>query len=53
VEIDVETPLLREETFSGYLDLKNTPEQVLDVISQTTPFVYKYEVNKIVLTSKN
>jgi transmembrane sensor len=53
VEIQLTNLQLQNETFSGYLDLKNTPLQVLDVIAQTTPFNYEYQDEKIVITSKN
>ncbi len=52
VEILLQNEILGNETFSGNLDLKNTPEEVLDVIAETTPFIYKYENEEIVINPK-
>jgi transmembrane sensor len=49
VEILLQDAQIGNETFSGYLDLKNTPEEVLNVIAQTTPFKYKFENEKLIL----
>ncbi len=38
VEIDVQDPKICEETFSGYLDLKNNALQVLETINRTSNF---------------
>lgn len=43
VEILLQDAQIGNETFSGNLDLKNTPEEVLNVIAQTTPFKYTFE----------
>lgn len=52
VEIIIDDSHLQNETFSGNLDLKNTPEQVLEVIAQTTPINYDDHDDKIVITTK-
>jgi cell division protein FtsL len=43
VSIKLQNAEFKSETFSGYLDLKNTPDEVLKVIAETTPFSLKYE----------
>lgn len=43
VEILLENNQLTGELFSGSLDLKNTPEEVLNVIMETTIFKYRKE----------
>ena len=43
---------LKDETFSGYLDLKNSPEEVLSVINETTPLSFSVDHEKIVINSK-
>jgi hypothetical protein len=43
VEIILENNQLTSELFSGSLDLKNTPEEVLNVIMETTIFKYRKE----------
>ncbi len=52
VDIQLQNTQLGNETFSGNLDMKNTPEDVLSVIAATTPFLFKYEDKKLVITSK-
>ena len=52
VEILSQNIQLQNETFSGNLDLKNSPAEVLDIIAQTTPFIYEYKNNKLVITPK-
>lgn len=52
VEIILQNAHMQNETFSGSLDLKNSPTEVLDIIAQTTPFNYKNENNKIVIIPK-
>lgn len=52
VEVLLQGNSLQDETFSGSLDLKNTPEEVLDVIAHTILINYVYEDNKIIITSK-
>ena len=43
---------LKDETFSGYLDLKNSPEEVLSVINETTPLSFSVDHEKIVINPK-
>lgn len=43
---------LKNETFSGYLDLKNSIEEVLSVINETTPFSYEVDHQKIFINLK-
>ena len=38
---------LKNATFSGYLDLKNSPQEVLSVISETTSLSYSIDHEKI------
>ncbi len=52
VEILLQNVELQNETFSGNLDLKNSPAEVLEIIAQTTPFLYSYENNKLVIMPK-
>jgi ferric-dicitrate binding protein FerR (iron transport regulator) len=52
VEILLQNVRLQNETFSGNLDLKHSPAEVLDIIAQTTPFIYEYENNKFVINPK-
>ncbi len=49
VPIEVSNPDKKSITFSGYLDLKTTVEEVLDVISESTSFKYTYEKGKIII----
>ncbi len=49
IEIIVNDPALKNETFSGYLDLKDTPEEVLSVINETTAISYSASNGKIVI----
>lgn len=49
VEIVLQSESLREEEFSGNLNLKNTPEEVLKVIAETTPFLVRYENQKLII----
>jgi len=49
VEILLQDAQIGDETFSGNLDLKNTPQEVLNVIAQTTPFKYKFENEKLII----
>ena len=53
VEILLQNPELQDETFSGNLDLKNSPAEVLDIIAQTTPLKYSYENNILVIRPNN
>jgi transmembrane sensor len=43
---------LKNATFSGYLDLKNSPEEVLNVINETTPLSYTRDQEKIFINLK-
>lgn len=43
---------LRNATFSGYLDLKNSPEEVLSVINETTSLSYSIDHEKIFINPK-
>ncbi len=49
VEIILQSENLKKEEFSGNLNLKNTPEEVLNVIAQTTPFLVRYENQKLII----
>ena len=51
IEIILDDVQLQTQTFSGNLDLKNSPEEVLDMIAQTTSFTFKYENNKFLIIS--
>lgn len=48
IEIDLKDTKLAQVTFSGRLDLKNSPEEVLNTIKRTTPLNFKKEEQKIV-----
>ena len=52
VEVLLQNAQLGNETFSGNLDLKNTAEEVLDVIAETTPFIYEYKDDKLIINPK-
>lgn len=52
VNMIIQDPALKEETFSGSLDLKGNPEEVLGMIVKTMPFRIKYENNNILINSK-
>ncbi|SDL89243.1 FecR family protein [Kriegella aquimaris] len=41
VDIEIENQTLAEETFSGYLDLREDVEKVIGIIKETTPLQYK------------
>lgn len=49
VPIEVSNPDKKSITFSGYLDLKTTVEEVLDVISESASFSYTNEKGKIII----
>ena len=53
IEIILEDVQLQNQTFSGNLDLKNSPEEVLEMIAQTTPFTYKHEDNTFIIIPNN
>jgi len=52
IEMIISDNQLRSETFSGYLDLKNSPEEVLSVISETTSINYSKDHEKIFINPK-
>jgi ferric-dicitrate binding protein FerR (iron transport regulator) len=52
VKMVIQDPELGNETFSGSIDMKGTPEDVLGVIRQTTPFTITYDNEKILINSK-
>src|SRR5665648_230226 len=41
IEMVITDNELKNETFSGYLDLKNSPQEVLSVINETTSLTYE------------
>ena len=49
VEIVLHSKALGEEKFSGNLNLKKTPEEILKVIAETTPFSVIYENQKLII----
>jgi hypothetical protein len=49
IELLLENNQLTGELFSGSLDLKNTPEEVLNVIMETTIFKYRKEGEKKII----
>ncbi len=49
VEIVLQSEILGEEEFSGNLNLKNTPDEVLKIIAETTPFLVKHEEQKLII----
>jgi hypothetical protein len=52
VNIVIDDPELGKETFSGSLDMKGTPEDVLGMIVKTTPFKINYRNKTILINSK-
>jgi transmembrane sensor len=52
VGIVIQDATLGSETFSGRLDLQNTPEEVLNVIAETTPFSVRNENEKLIINLK-
>lgn len=52
IEMVISDEHLKNETFSGHLDLKNTPEEVLMIINQTTPLAYTIDHEKIIINTK-
>jgi ferric-dicitrate binding protein FerR (iron transport regulator) len=52
IEMVITDERLKNETFSGYLDLKNSPEEVLSVINETTSLSYTTDHEKIFIHSK-
>jgi transmembrane sensor len=51
-EIIINDAQLADETFSGSMDLKNSPEEVLEVIAETTPFLLQHEDRKLIIKSR-
>ena len=49
IEIDLKDKQLAGVTFSGRLDLKSSPEEVLNTIKKTTPFNFKEEEQRITI----
>lgn len=49
VEIDLRDPQIGEETFSGNLNLRKTPEEVLDIIAETTSINITKENSKLII----
>jgi transmembrane sensor len=52
IEMVINDSKLKSETFSGYLDLKNSPQEVLSVINETTPLSYSIDNEKIFINPK-
>jgi hypothetical protein len=52
IEMVVADNNLKCEKFSGYLDLKNSPEEVLSVICETTALSFSIVQNKIIINPK-
>jgi transmembrane sensor len=52
VGIVIQDASLGSETFSGRLDMLNTPEEVLKVIAETTPFSVRNENEKLIINLK-
>ncbi|WP_445736605.1 FecR family protein [Mariniflexile sp.] len=53
IPITIEDEALAKETFSGYLDLKDNAEKVIQTIKQTSNLDYqKTETNKFIITKK-
>ncbi len=52
IEMIVTDNQLKNQTFSGYLDLKNSPEEVLSVINETTSLRYTINQEKIFINPK-
>lgn len=52
IEMVITDNQLKNETFSGYLDLKNSPEEVLSVINETTSLSWSIDHEKIFINPK-
>jgi ferric-dicitrate binding protein FerR (iron transport regulator) len=52
IEMVITDNHLKNETFSGYLDLKNSPQEVLSVINETTSLNYTIDREKIFINPK-
>ena len=53
VEILLQNIGLQNEIFSGNLDLKNSADEVLNTIAQTTPFKFEHRDNKLFIIPNN
>ena len=52
VHIELDDIDLGKEKFSGNLDLKDTPDDILKVIAETTPILVRYEDDKLIINLK-
>ena len=52
IEMIISDNQLKYETFSGYLDLKSSPEEVLAVINETTSFSFSNNQGRIIINPK-
>jgi len=52
IEMVISDNRLKNETFSGFLDLKNSAEEVLSVINETTSLTYSIDHEKIFINPK-
>lgn len=52
VSIHIDDPMLGNETFSGYLDLRNSVSQVLEVIAELTSLNIEETASEIVITKE-
>ena len=52
IEMVITDNKLKNETFSGYLDLKNSPEEVLSIINETNSLSYTVNSEKIFINPK-
>lgn len=52
IEMVITDNYLKKATFSGYLDLKNSPEEVLSVINETTSLSFSVDHEKIYINPK-
>ena len=52
IEMAITDDHLKAETFSGLLDLKNSPEEVLAIINETTSFSFTHSSGKIFINPK-
>jgi len=49
INVEVNNERLKNETFSGYLDLKDSIENVIEVIKETSDISYEKHRNKIII----
>ena len=52
MEMVITDTQLKNEKFSGLLDLKNSPEEVLAIINETTSLSYTLNQNKLFINPK-